>query len=123
MLINDPSVIPVVADPANVDLWAPIAEKADVGVLKKQTQLADASDYLNDERLTNAVIDCLGGMEVISVICQTVFSGACEAAKRVRDSGIPKMTYIYCSGMIVLRTILLSRIQSYNMLSRYLGAR
>ena len=37
MLINDPSVIPVVADPANVDLWAPIAEKADVGVLKKQT--------------------------------------------------------------------------------------
>ena len=36
-LINDPSVIPVVADPANVDLWAPIAEKADVGVLEKQT--------------------------------------------------------------------------------------
>ena len=38
-LINDPSVIPVVADPANVDLWAPIAEKADVGVLKNNPSL------------------------------------------------------------------------------------
>ena len=37
MPINNPSVIPMVADPANVDLWAPVAEKADVGVLKKQT--------------------------------------------------------------------------------------
>ena len=74
--------------------------------VKKQPELADASDYLNDERLTNTVIDCLGGMEVISVICQTVFSGACKAAKRVRGSGTPKMTYIYCSGMIHYQTIL-----------------
>ncbi|OCB91467.1 NAD-binding protein [Sanghuangporus baumii] len=66
-------VIPVIADPSKGEEWASIAEKADV------------------------VIDCIGGMD-IKTISQYAFEVSLEAAKKVRGTSAPRLTYIYCSG-------------------------
>ncbi|KAL5525327.1 hypothetical protein ACEPAF_9197 [Sanghuangporus sanghuang] len=72
-LLVSEEIIPVIADPSKGEEWASIVEKADV------------------------VIDCIGGMD-IKTISQYAFEVSLEAAKKVRGTSAPRLTYIYCSG-------------------------